>query len=360
MSDKTDSEWQRLWAEAQRQAFTTWAGLGQGAAADPAEATRRMWGEALQGWWQSASPALESDQREVFRKFLTEGRQFLTLGEQVVRMLQDVQRTSREGGDWRALLRGRVDELKAQVASGTVQAPGQQAFGVFLDFPLDMWKRVAATLSGTPGAPSGTGGKDPGQGPDLRAEMERLFGMPAVGFTREWQEQLGRAAASSLEYEKVLGAFQDKLRDITLESLDLLCDRLIAHLDSGKPIDGMRQLYELWVDASEDVYGKAANGEEFARLQANLVNASMAVKRQNQSLTEEWLAAMDIPRRSDMDSALRRLHELRRELRALRSEVAELRAAPAQKARATRAAPSKAKPAAAARKARARKTKPAR
>jgi hypothetical protein len=50
----------------------------------------------------------------------------------------------------------------------------------------------------------------------------------------------------------------------------------------------MKEVYDLWVDSAESVYGQAARAGEFVQAQAELTNATSLLRTAQRELLEEW------------------------------------------------------------------------
>ena len=92
-------------------------------------------------------------------------------------------------------------------------------------------------------------------------------------------------------------------------------------------------------------YTLALYHEQMEHLQAEMVNALMRMKRHEQMVVEEFMTALNIPTRREMDTTHKRVHELQRQVRELQDaleESAEIRseAAPATPAPVSRPSPS--------------------
>ena len=101
--------------------------------------------------------------------------------------------------------------------------------------------------------------------------------------------------------------------------------KLKALASDGKSVGTARELYDLWVDCCEDVYGEYVATDEYAELHAELVNTLMQVKRHAGALTDEFLGAMNMPTRREVNTLHRRLHETRREGKTLAAEIAAIK-----------------------------------
>ncbi len=96
-------------------------------------------------------------------------------------------------------------------------------------------------------------------------------------------------------------------------------------LERQEAIDTLQALFDLWVDACEEAYAERVFSEEYARVHGQLVNSLMAVKKQGQALVDETLGMFNVPTKEDISTMQEGFQDLRRELRALRSQLADRR-----------------------------------
>jgi class III poly(R)-hydroxyalkanoic acid synthase PhaE subunit len=103
------------------------------------------------------------------------------------------------------------------------------------------------------------------------------------------------------------------------EALTLVETRVQQRASAGQPLETPRELYDLWVECGEQVYAQVAHSEPFCRLQAELGNAAMRLRAQQQRVIEQWLKHLDLPTRSELNTLHRTVSALRQELQALRT-----------------------------------------
>lgn len=188
-------------------------------------------------------------------------------------------------------------------------------------------------------APFGYGpppGAQPGsEGFDDWARMAReTLSMPALGLTREQQEEQQALLRAWIDYAQQFARYQALLQRVQDRAGDALRSQ-------GMPADAdsLRAVYDRWVNLSEESYADAAMSEEFREVYAALVNAQMHLKVLQQRQVERFAVQAGLPTRREVDSLGERLQAVRRELRqmhglaaeveALRAEVAVLRGAKA-------------------------------
>jgi class III poly(R)-hydroxyalkanoic acid synthase PhaE subunit len=154
---------------------------------------------------------------------------------------------------------------------------------------------------------------------------------PAFGFARERQEQSQKMAAAFIEFQEATGKYNALMLKSSKRSFEIFESKLGEHDEPGRQIDSMRALYDVWVDAAEEAYAEIALSDEFRKVYGDVVNAQMRVRQAIQQEVERIGTDLGMPTRSELNSVHKRLHELRREVRAGRSsesakEIEELRA----------------------------------
>jgi class III poly(R)-hydroxyalkanoic acid synthase PhaE subunit len=159
--------------------------------------------------------------------------------------------------------------------------------------------------------------------------------LPPIGLAREQTEAWRELAAAHARCQQVENELRAVLLKVQLDALDLLSERVRGR-DASERIETFRALYDLWVECGEQVYSKLAHSEAYAKLQAELGNASMRVRARMQTVIEHGLKQFDLPTRSELNSLHRQVRELRTQL----EQAAQPRQSPRKKS-AARASPRK-------------------
>jgi hypothetical protein len=190
--------------------------------------------------------------------------------------------------------------------------PAQMAGG------MGQWLQSLQSARGTPGA-----------GNAAAPWME----MPAFGYLREHQERLQQGAVALTDYREQLGRYNSLMLKAMQRGFELFEGKLLEREEPGRQVESLRALYDLWVDAAEEGYAEIALSPEFREAYGALVNAQMRVRSAIQQEVEHLGRDLGMPTRSEIDTLGKRLHDLRREVRAqqgagnagLAGEVARLR-----------------------------------
>ena len=318
------------WLDAQRKYWDAWTDMTRqvGGAAAAQQAPDNPWAASLDQWWKAVSPMTSGSApllQDFFDKLVGMGKSYFSMAERVAGMPGETHKAGDAVSDWLDQVRKACDTWSASL--GARQDPHLRDFMSFWDMPLDTWQRTVSSFSPLPGDflkavhPEGA---DALAG-DMREHLDRFLSMPGVGYSRESQEQVQQLARLVLDYQKAMQDYAIALSKVGVKSTDRFQEKLAEATASGEPVSSMRAFYDLWVDACEQVYGEYAMTTEYSEMYGEMVNALMAVKHQGSLLVDEMLESMNMPTHREINTLHQRLHEMRRDYRALRNEVEQLR-----------------------------------
>lgn len=137
----------------------------------------------------------------------------------------------------------------------------------------------------------------------------------AFGITREVQLDQQALAKAMQEYAQLSVRYHGLLQKINTQGIARLQEMLAQRAEPGKQVESLKALYDLWVDAMEEVYAEMALSEEFREVFGAMVNAQMQVRKLQQQQTEQMCRELGIPTRSEVNSLGERVQQLRRELK---------------------------------------------
>lgn len=312
----------RDWAEAQRKYWDAWLELSR-----QAPEGSQPWQQALEGMLKFMGPPAGAGTTgsEVSDRLLEQGRAFFQFGDEMMGLLRQMQSAAQAGEAWQARFAHGLETLREGFGkAGEEAAEAAQGALAFWGLPLDTWRRVSSAFSTLPGDFLG-GLKNEGIS-HLHAGVERSLSAPALGYTREWQEQAQHGARLWLDYQKAQQDYAELLGHVNSAALEHLLTRLEKMAEAGEQVDNLRGIYDLWVDASEEAYAEVVATTGYAERHGRMVNALMAWKHHAQLMSEEFTTAANLPGKREMDTAHRRIQALRREVNDLRETVAMLQA----------------------------------
>lgn len=173
--------------------------------------------------------------------------------------------------------------------------------------------------------------------------------VPGFGLHREQlmqQQELAAAIQSALEAN---ARYQELIQRANTQGLERLQAKLAQRDAASPPVESLKALYDLWVDAAEDAYAEIALSDEFRVAYGEMVNSQMRVRQLQQRQTGQLCRELGLPTREEVSSLGERVQQLRRDLRkqgdgeasneiltlrrevtALRRELAELAGRPAR------------------------------
>ena len=220
---------------------------------------------------------------------------------------------------WRAAADSYLEAMKSAAgsATGNAEAPPFQPF-VFGEELLQVWRTTWESLDTTRQAATA----------HLAELAQRL---PSLGIASE-QIQLWRDLAAA---QAECHLHEQELRKVLLklhrDALDLLEVKLKKSDGSAANVGTFRELYDLWVECSEEIYARLARTDTFAKLQADLGNATVKLRAHQQKLIEHALRQFDLPTRAELNSLHLQVRDLKRTIAQLQSERP---AAPASRSKA--------------------------
>jgi hypothetical protein len=280
--------------DANRRYWEAWSSAFRAAQNPAASSDRPAWAESLEQWFRLMAPPMPPTSRDIFERLTDQATAFQQFAEQVSATLTQ--------------FGGSADGLAA-----------------FWKLPLDTWSRTVSSASVFPGDFLESHKPDVwnnlAQG--FQRDLERFLSVPALGYTREAQEEGRELIRLGLEYQRALQTYAASFRTMVPESLARLQQRLAQR---AEPITTLRALYDVWVDTSEEVYLEIVATEEHAQAYGRMVNALMALKNHGRNMVDEIVGALGLPTQHGLNTLQRRQQELRRELVALRRELEEARA----------------------------------
>jgi class III poly(R)-hydroxyalkanoic acid synthase PhaE subunit len=321
-SDSTGEQW----LEAQRRYWDAWMdmtrrGLDGGKAGSAA--TANPWADAMEQWWKAVAPSTPAPAQDLLGQMVNIGKTYFSMAEGLSRMgrapdmAEVVENWTRTMTDVFSKAGQGLNPFAAAAGKG-----GREGLA-FWDLPFD---NLARTLSaGMPVPGDFLKAVEAGRATDLRAQVDRFLSAPAIGYARESQEQVQKFARLMLEYEKAMANFQAGFGDLGSRSMEAFRKRLEARATDNGPVNSVREIFNLWVDACEEVYADYALSDDHARRYGQMVNALMAVKQQGAQLVDEGLEAMNMPTRGDLGMLQRRLHDTRCDYQRLRAEAEAMR-----------------------------------
>jgi polyhydroxyalkanoate synthase subunit PhaE len=360
------NDWTESWMNSQQNYWKAWADLAQRGMKAP-EAPKNPFADGLTQWWQSVSPMAPPTGRDAFDKLMDVSKNYFSMAERFMSGAQ-----AKPDGGMEAI-NSWLDGMQktwsdwSQMGSafrpeGMFSKDQFKGMNTFLDLPMDTWNRMAANVMPMPGDYTHAFQQNSTQ--PMQEQISKFLSVPAVGYSRESQEQYQILAQRQMDYMAATQAYQAAFGKLGMESTKGFQAALQERMKEGKPISSLRELYDQWVEMSETAYAEFVMTEEYQTLYGRLVNTLLALKQQMARMVDQNLEAMNMPTRAEISTLQCRQQELRRdnlklhkELKAMQAQMEAMRqsmlqtqvapkaAAPAAKAATVKAEPVKAEPA---------------
>lgn len=277
-----------------------------------------VWINAMDDWWKSAKVEMPYESSNIFGKVLDQCRNYYFMSEQFSSLLEGMNRSKSNNEQITDFINNKFKEIESAFSS----SENLFSWNQFLDKceqPIDLMESAFSNPSFDPGDLLNS------INPDLRNLREQMLSIPGLGYSREAQDKSKQAMKLWANYQDNYQEYQAVMTRLNHEALDLMRKRIINLSKEGENISSMRQVYDLWIDSNEKVYGEYVFTEEYSELNGRLVNSMMAFKKQSHEITEDALSAMHMPTTKSMDEMERRHYELRKQVNEMRAEISKLK-----------------------------------
>lgn len=322
------NDWTESWMNSQQNYWKSWADMAQRGMKAP-EAPKNPLADGLAQWWQAVSPMAPPAGRDVFDKLMEVSKGYYTLAERFMSGAQ-----AKPDGGMEAI-NGWLDGMQKMWGDWSQMGaafrpegmfPHEQFKGLstFWDLPMDTWNRLAANVMPMPG--DFTKAFHPEGGNPMQQQVNKFLSVPAVGYSRESQEQYQVLAQRQMDYMAATQAYQMAFGKLGMESAKGFQAALQERVKEGKPISSLRELYDQWVEMSEASYAEFVMTEEYQTLYGRLVNTLLALKQQMARMVDQTLEAMNMPTHAEISTLQCRQQELRRDNLKLHKELKAIQA----------------------------------
>lgn len=151
----------------------------------------------------------------------------------------------------------------------------------------------------------------------------QLLEAPGVGSSRELDEKLRGGFAAWLDLQTASFEYQVVMANAWSESFKSLMGELVNNAEKGEQLS-LRDFLNKWSGLADDIFKETFASDDYVAAQSKMVNAMMTYRTRQRAVSEVVLQTLDLPTRSEVDEAHRRIYELRKELKLLKKMVTEL------------------------------------
>ncbi|MBQ4347638.1 MAG: hypothetical protein IJC39_04255 [Firmicutes bacterium] len=154
----------------------------------------------------------------------------------------------------------------------------------------------------------------------------KLFNAPAFGLNRDIIEKQMRSFDKFVKYSVTFNEFYTSVYKIGQDATKKVIEDYIAMTADNTQPKTYDEFYKYWSKNISAAYDKVFFSDDFSKLSGEIVDTMSRFKIEYDKLCESLLVNVPVPTKSDMKSLYKTVYELKKELRALKTEVAILKA----------------------------------
>lgn len=331
------------WGEAQKKLWETWA---EAMSVKSGSTTTSSTSDMTDVWSQITQQNLEGLQAGAAPIARATTEQFFAVQETAIRFLEFSTRLweaigpkIQAGDDWVATFEKNLEQFRTQwiqfpdIAQGTAEDINR----LWNDY-LQQWQRfgqpwieamqrspefLARMMTGDSTAYIGLSNlyREAYQG-----SYAQLVSSPGLGMTREFNEKFQSGFDSWVSWQLAVMEYQGVVGELWERAFKKFQEDMIGLAEKDETIDNLRDFVLLWTRGAEKVFTDAFQTERYVLAQGQMLNAAMKYRVHEREIIEVFLNLYDLPTRSELDETHRRIYELRKEVKALKNAIAELKA----------------------------------
>jgi class III poly(R)-hydroxyalkanoic acid synthase PhaE subunit len=319
-----NDSWADQWFKAQQQFVDAWSDMANTGSTTGNASQSDLWAQGFEMWRKACEGKTQPDMEVAMRKCMDMGKEYFAMAEQVSKSLSQGSNPVESLNQWLEQMKQSLQQFGGM--------PGFSGAGVN-DFmkqwftPNASWQEMVAELTPMnqafwqmPGMNTSVFNLG-----EMIDPLGKVLEAPGIGYFREPQEKQQKGLQLALEYQEANNRFNQAFLRVALESIQGFQSRLLG-LDGDNIPKSLRELYDLWVEISEEHYAEFAMGEEYQALYGDMVNRLMIMRRHYSEIADDMLRSMNLPNTREIDTMQERLQQLRRDNFALKKELKEIRA----------------------------------
>jgi class III poly(R)-hydroxyalkanoic acid synthase PhaE subunit len=324
MSD--NNSWADQWFKAQQQFVEAWSDMAKTGGASASQSD--LWAQSFDMWRKACEGKSQPDMDMALRKCMDMGKEYFAMAEQISKNMNQGATPVDAINQWLEQMKQSLQQFSGM--------PGFSGAGVN-DFmkqwftPNASWQEMVAGLTPMNQAMWQLPGMNTSvfNLGEMVDPLGKVLEAPGVGYFREPQEKQQKGVQLALEYQEANFKFNQAFLRIAMESIQGFQNRLLG-LNGDDIPKSLRELYDLWVEISEEHYAEFAMGEEYQALYGDMVNRLMIMRKHYGEIADDFLRSLNLPNTREIDTMQERLQRVRRENFAMKKEIKEIKAMLAQ------------------------------
>lgn len=154
----------------------------------------------------------------------------------------------------------------------------------------------------------------------------RIFHVQPVGKDREKIELLLRSFDDLSVYLARSIEYQHMMYVTGLTTIEKVIATIAEKIKAGEEIKKFDDFLDLWIGVNEKTYYALFKTEDFSKLQGELLEAALNVRKHFFKLMELHLYDLPIALRSEMDDLYKTIYELKKKVKSLEKQFSEVKA----------------------------------
>ncbi|HET6522300.1 MAG TPA: poly(R)-hydroxyalkanoic acid synthase subunit PhaE [Geminicoccaceae bacterium] len=159
-------------------------------------------------------------------------------------------------------------------------------------------------------------------GAAVEQPFEAILGLPRLADIPAYDRKLLALMQDWMTVAQRSSAFHALVAQIWLHAYQTFQADLQRAAAEGKSVGSGRELLERWTATANATLLKAQRDDDFLAAQRRLLEAVLASRTREREIVEAQAEALGLPTRTEMDDVHRTLQEVKRELRALKRQLA--------------------------------------
>ncbi|HIJ84894.1 MAG: hypothetical protein HW380_3614 [Magnetococcales bacterium] len=324
----SSTDWMRSWAELQQKFWQDPSNMFQNSWLKtvmpnmPMDFVTKTMGNMSPMWNPLAMFQTAGTQDMVVKNLMSSMNGFTQMGQSILTLFQSMGDATKTG-EWTSMVEKTVEQFRNMMAGAT---DNPFAFPFFnpmgpMNQSVESFNQL---LASNPLFSQLSGGLPANMGPN--ALLHTILGFPGVGIGREKQEVMQRAMSFGMDFQKSFTEYQALKNNMKVKALEKLQGKMIELGKGEKKIDTLRGAFVLWIDCLEEAHAELVTSDKYLEVNARMVKDMMNFRKTVQELTDDFLAAMNVPNRRELDAAYKKIQLLKRQVREIDDEIKEIRA----------------------------------
>lgn len=162
-----------------------------------------------------------------------------------------------------------------------------------------------------------------------KAKYDETFGKmvnsPSFGISRNIVEQQNKAFERFIDMFVIASEFSTKLNTVQTEAFKNIINEYVELAKEGKELKTFEEFFNFWSKKMDDRLVNYFGSEEFSKMLAQFGEATMDFKIESNKLLEQYLSDTPIVTEGQLDSMIKNVYDLKKEIKALKKEIESLK-----------------------------------